>query len=157
RQSDSVNRVAVAVTARTQEALDQRGVQDIADLQALVPGLRITERQASGNVTLAIRNVRQQTGTAATTGFYVDETALAKRSAASIGAQDATPVPPLCDLERVDVLRGPQGTLFGGGSEGGTIRYIQARPSLTQYSGYARGQWMTPKGGDPSHELGVAF
>ncbi len=157
RQSDSVNRVAVAVTARTQEALDQRGVQDIADLQALVPGLRITERQASGNVTLAIRNVRQQTGTAATTGFYVDETPLAKRSAASFGAQNGTPVPPLFDLERVEVLRGPQGTLFGGGSEGGTIRYIQARPSLTQYSGYARGQWMTTKGGDPSHELGVAF
>jgi outer membrane receptor protein involved in Fe transport len=157
RQSDSVNRVAVAVTARTQEALDQRGVQDIADLQAIVPGLRITERQASGNVTIAIRNVRQQTGTAATTGFYVDEIPLAKRSAASFGAQNGTPVPPLFDLERLEVLRGPQGTLFGAGSEGGTIRYIQARPGLTEYSGYARAQWMTTKGGDPSHEVGVAF
>ena len=66
-------------------------------------------------------------------------------------------MPPLFDLERVEVLRGPQGTLFGGGSEGGTIRYIQASPGLTDYSTYARAQWLDTEGGDPSYEAGVAF
>jgi iron complex outermembrane receptor protein len=157
RQSDSVNRVALAVTAQTQEQLDQRGILDIADLEGVVPGLRLSGREASGNVNVAIRGIRQQSATAATTGFYLDETSLQKRSAAAFASQNGTPVPPLFDLERVEVLRGPQGTLFGGGSEGGTIRYIQARPSLTEYSGYGRAQWMSTKGGDPSYEGGVAF
>ncbi|HMA12743.1 MAG TPA: TonB-dependent receptor plug domain-containing protein, partial [Steroidobacteraceae bacterium] len=157
RQSDTVNRVALAVTAQTQRALDQQGIQTIADLQATVPGLRLSGREASGNVTVAIRGIRQQSATAATTGFYLDETSLAKRAAGSFGSQNGTPVPPLFDLERVEVLRGPQGTLFGGGSEGGTIRYIQARPSLTDYSSYGRAQWMDTKGGDSTYEAGIAF
>jgi outer membrane receptor protein involved in Fe transport len=157
RQTDTVNRVALAVTAQTQRALDQQGIQTISDLQATVPSLRLTGREASGNVTVAIRGIRQQSATAATTGFYLDETSLAKRAAGSFGAQNGTPVPPLFDLERVEVLRGPQGTLFGGGSEGGTIRYIQARPSLTDYSTYGRAQWMNTEGGDPSYEAGIAF
>jgi len=157
RQVDTVNRVALAVTAQTQDILDQRGVQDISDLEAIVPGLRLSGREASGNVTVAIRGIRQQSATAATTGFYVDETSLQKRAAGSFASQNGTPVPPLFDLERVEVLRGPQGTLFGGGSEGGTIRYIQARPGLTEYTSYGRAQWMNTKGGDPSYEAGFAL
>jgi outer membrane receptor protein involved in Fe transport len=156
RHSDTVNRVALAVTAQTQDALDQRGILDLSDLEAVVPGLRISGREASGNVTVAIRGIRQQAATAATTGFYVDETSLQKRAAGSFASQNGTPVPPLFDLERVEVLRGPQGTLFGGGSEGGTIRYIQARPSLTEYSAYGRAQWMSTRGGDPGYEAGFA-
>ncbi|RYG95135.1 MAG: Plug domain-containing protein, partial [Alphaproteobacteria bacterium] len=117
RQSDAVNRVPLSVTAQTQKALDQQGIQTIADLQATVPGLRLSGREASGNVTVAIRGVRQQSATAATTGFYLDETPLQKRAAGGFGSQNGTPVPPLFDLQRVEVLRGPQGTLFGGGSE----------------------------------------
>ena len=125
RHSDPVNRVPLSVSAQTQEALDQQGIQTIGDLQAVVPGLRLSGQEASGNATVAIRGISQQSGTSATTGFYLDETSLAKRAAGGFGSQNGTPVPPLFDLERVEVLRGPQGTLFGGGSEGGTIRYIQ--------------------------------
>jgi iron complex outermembrane recepter protein len=157
RHSDSVNRVPLSVSAQTQEALDQQGIQTIADLQATVPGLRLSGREASGNATVAIRGISQQSGTSATTGFYLDETALQKRAAGGFGSQNGTPVPPLFDLERVEVLRGPQGTLFGGGSEGGTIRYIQPAPSLTDYSGYGRAQWLTTQGGAPSYEAGAAF
>ena len=156
RQSSSVNRVPLAVTAETQQDLDQRGVLTIADLQTLVPGLRLSGREASGNATVAIRGIRQQSATAATTGFYLDETSLQKRSAGGFGSQNGTPVPPLFDLERVEVLRGPQGTLFGGGSEGGTIRYIQTAPSLTDYSSYARAQMLTTTGGDTGYEAGFA-
>jgi len=156
RQNDAVNRVPLSVTAQTQKALDQQGIQTIADLQATVPGLRLNGKEASGNVTVAIRGIRQQSGTAATTGFYLDETSLQKRAAGGFGSQNGTPVPPLFDLERVEVLRGPQGTLFGGGSEGGTIRYIQPAPSLTDYTAYGRAQWLTTKGGDPSYEAGLA-
>jgi iron complex outermembrane recepter protein len=157
RQSDVASRVPLSLSAESQKALDQQGIQTIADLQATVPGLRLNGREASGNVTVAIRGIGQQSGTAATTGFYLDETSLQKRAAGGFGSQNGTPVPPLFDLERVEVLRGPQGTLFGGGSEGGTIRYIQPAPSLKDYSAYARAQWLTTEGGDPSYEAGVAF
>jgi iron complex outermembrane recepter protein len=156
RQIDTVNRVPLSVTAETQKALDQQGIQTISDLQAVVPGLRLSGREASGNVTVAIRGVRQQSATAATTGFYLDETPLAKRAAGGFGSQNGTPVPPLFDLERVEVLRGPQGTLFGGGSEGGTIRYIQPAPGLRDYTTYGRAQFLTTEGGDPSVEAGIA-
>ena len=157
RRSDTVNRVPLAVTAQTQRDLDQRGVQTIADLQTLVPGLRLSGRESSGNATVAIRGIRQQSATAATTGFYLDETSLQKRSAGGFASQNGTPVPPLFDLERVEVLRGPQGTLFGGGSEGGTIRYIQTAPGLTEYSSYARAQGVSTEGGDSGYEAGFAF
>ena len=157
RHDDSVNRVPLSVTAQTQEALDQQGIQGIGDLQATVPGLRLSGQEASGNATVAIRGIAQQSGTSATTGFYLDETALQKRAAGGFGSQNGTPVPPLFDLERVEVLRGPQGTLFGGGSEGGTIRYIQPSPSLTDYSGYGRAEAFTTDSGAPSYEAGVAF
>jgi len=155
RQSDSVNRVPLAVTAQTQEDLDQQGIQTIADLQTLVPGLRLTQ-EASGNATIAIRGIRQQSATAATTGFYLDDTPMQKRSAGGFGSQNGTPVPPLFDLQRVEVLRGPQGTLFGGGSEGGTVRYIQTAPGLTEYSSYGRAQMLSTKGGDTGFEAGYA-
>jgi outer membrane receptor protein involved in Fe transport len=157
RVTDSVNRVPLAVTAQTQRALDQQGIRTIADLEATVPSLRLSGQEGSGVATVSIRGIRQTSSTAATTGFYLDETALQKRAAAGFASQNGTPIPPLFDLERVEVLRGPQGTLFGGGSEGGTIRYIQPEPGLTDYSSYARAQWMQTKGGDPSYEAGAAF
>jgi outer membrane receptor protein involved in Fe transport len=61
------------------------------------------------------------------------------------------------DLDRVEVLRGPQGTLFGAGSEGGTVRYITPQPSLTDYSVYAKSEISSTEDGAPSYEGGVAF
>ncbi|MEP7243467.1 MAG: TonB-dependent receptor [Gammaproteobacteria bacterium] len=156
RVSDSVNRVPLAVTAQTQRALDQQGIRTIADLEATVPSLRLSGQEGSGLATISIRGIRQTSATAATTGFYLDETALQKRAAAGFASANGTPIPPLFDLERIEVLRGPQGTLFGGGSEGGTIRYIQPEPGLSHYTSYARAQWMQTKNGDPSYEAGVA-
>src|SRR5690242_6433840 len=157
RVSDTVNRVPLAITAQTQRALDQQGIRTIADLEATVPSLRLTGSEGSGLATVSIRGIRQTSATAATTGFYLDETALQKRAAAGFGSQNGTPVPPLFDLERIEVLRGPQGTLFGGGSEGGTIRYIQPEPGLTKQTSYARAQYMQTKDGAPSYEVGGAI
>ncbi|MGV3590372.1 MAG: TonB-dependent receptor, partial [Gammaproteobacteria bacterium] len=148
--------VPLAVTAQTQLMLDQKGVNTIRDLAQTVPSLRLMGQEASGVANVAIRGVRQTSATAATTGFYLDETPLHKRAAAGFGSQNGTPVPPLFDLQRVEVLRGPQGTLFGGGSQGGTIRYIQPAPSLTDYSAYGRTQYITTRDGDPTYEGGIA-
>jgi iron complex outermembrane receptor protein len=156
RQSNTVNRVPLAVSAQTQRALDQQGIRNINDLQATVPSLRIGATESAGTATIAIRGIVQTSPSAPTTGFYLDEIPLQKRAGGGFGSINGTPIPPLFDLDRIEVLRGPQGTLFGGGSEGGTIRYIQPQPSLTRYSTYARAQVMSTKGGDLSYEGGVA-
>ena len=65
-------------------------------------------------------------------------------------------LPKSFDIDRVEVLRGPQGTLFGAGSEGGTVRYITTQPSLTKTSIYSREEVSYTQGGAPSYEAGVA-
>jgi len=160
RQADTVNRVPLAVTAQTQRNLDQQGVRTVRDLESLVPSLSTTQSLASGASQFSIRGVGflgNNPAGAAPVGFYLDDTPLQKRNVGGgVATSNGTPLPPLFDLERVEVLRGPQGTLFGGGSEGGTIRYIQPEPSLTTFSEYARVQYSTPKKGDDSYEGGVA-
>ena len=65
-------------------------------------------------------------------------------------------LPKSFDIDRVEVLRGPQGTLFGAGSEGGTVRYITTPPSLAKTSIYARSELSFTQGGEPSYEAGIA-
>ena len=66
-------------------------------------------------------------------------------------------LPKSFDIDRVEVLRGPQGTLFGAGSEGGTVRYITTQPSLTKTSMYSREEIADTQDGAPSYEAGAAI
>ena len=85
------------------------------------------------NIDLAI----DSTAGASTTGIYIDDTPIQTRH---LQFGTVNPYPALFDLERVEVLKGPQGTLFGAGSEGGTSRFITPEPSLTVYQVYARSE-----------------
>ena len=158
RQSDTVNRVALSISAATQKSLDQQGIKTVQDLGRTVPALAIAANNNSMTPTIAIRGISANTG-AATTGVYLDDTPLTKRQVSGSGGNtngNGTPVPPLFDLERVEVLRGPQGTLYGGSSEGGTLRFITPTPSLTTMSGNARGEYSFTHDGAPSYEAGLA-
>jgi outer membrane receptor protein involved in Fe transport len=160
RHSESVNRVALSVGALTQRGLDQKGVRNLADLQEALPSFQITGPGGNAVGYPTIRGIQgSAVGVAATTGFYLDDTPLQKRNpggGSTAGYSAGTPIPPLFDLDRVEVLRGPQGTLFGGGSEGGTIRLITPSPSLTLASTYVRAEASTTEYGDPSFEIGAA-
>ena len=102
---------------------------------------------------MTIRGVVGSVG-AATTGVYIDDMPIQVRN---IGTSAGTVLPTVFDLERVEVLRGPQGTLFGAGSEGGTVRFIQPQPNLQQSSGYARTEIANTQDGDVSYEAGLAL
>jgi outer membrane receptor protein involved in Fe transport len=159
RQSESLNRIPLSVSAQTQKSMDQIGIRTIGDLQGRVPALQI-QQQGPGVSNIIIRGI-SNTGsspTAATTGFYLNDIPMQKRNTYGFtnAPSNGTPLPPLFDMERVEVLRGPQGTLFGGGSEGGTIRYITPGPSLTRYSAYARGEVSHIDKGGETYEGGVA-
>ena len=139
----------ISVTALTQEAMDVRGIKDILDVARFTPGINIDN---SGTNNIAIRGIAS-TGGAGTTGIYLDDTPIQMRALA-FNPDEA--LPQSFDLDRIEVLRGPQGTLFGAGSEGGTVRYITTQPSLTQSSIYSRSEISNTEGGVPSYEAGIA-
>jgi outer membrane receptor protein involved in Fe transport len=156
RTSDTVGHVPLSITALTQRMLDGAGAKDVQDLARTVPSLVFRRNNSEGNPNIAIRGVSSMLGSP-TTGVYLDDTPLQKRDNPGAASGNGSPQPVLFDLERVEVLRGPQGTLYGASAEGGAVRFITPQPSLTQYSVYARASVSSTDGGSPSSEGGVAL
>ncbi len=129
--------------------IDQRGVKDFTDIVRFTPGVSI---DTSGTNAISIRGI-SSSGGAGTTGIYIDDTPIQMRA---LGFNPDDTLPKTFDLDRVEVLRGPQGTLFGAGSEGGTVRYIMTQPSVTTESTYMRSEVSYTAHGEPSYEAGIA-
>jgi iron complex outermembrane receptor protein len=149
RHEENLSKVPESVTALTQESMDLRGIKDFQDVARYTPGVYIDN---SGTNNISIRGIAS-TGGAGTTGIYIDDTPIQIRALA-FNPDDA--LPKTFDLDRVEVLRGPQGTLFGAGSEGGTVRYITTQPSLTTNSFYSREEVSYTEGGTANYEAGLA-
>ena len=150
RRAERLQDIAVSATAFTQEKLDVQGLRSIDDLTRLTPGVTF-QRDATtsaGNFNdedsdINIRGIDSTAGTS-TVGIYIDDTPIQGRH---ISFTSFNAFPALFDLERVEVLRGPQGTLFGAGSEGGTVRFIQPSPGLQADSMYVRSELATTHSG----------
>ena len=149
RRSEVLSHVPISVTALSQESLDIRGIKNMQDLVRYTPGVNI---DTSITNQVSIRGI-SSSGGAGTTGIYIDDTSIQMRS---VGFNPNDTLPKTFDLDRVEVLRGPQGTLFGAGSEGGTVRYILTAPKLHGSSTYARSELSFTTGGQPNYELGIA-
>jgi iron complex outermembrane receptor protein len=149
RHEEGLSKVPISVTALTQDAMDIRGIKDFQDVARFTPGVNVDN---SGTNNISIRGIASSGG-AGTTGIYIDDTPIQIRALA-FNPDDT--LPKSFDVDRIEVLRGPQGTLFGAGSEGGTVRYITTQPSLTQSSLYSREELSYTEGGTPSYEAGVA-
>lgn len=153
RQASSINRVPLSISAMTQETMERQNITSASDLARSIPGLQVSNTGSNNAIqTITIRGVKPSSG-AATTGVYLDDSPLTRRGGP---AGSGTPMPVLFDLERVEVLRGPQGTLYGGGSQGGTVRFITPTPDLNEYSGLGRAGVSHTKDGDWSYEGGAA-
>jgi iron complex outermembrane receptor protein len=149
RHEESLSKVPVSVSAFTQADMDQKGMKDFSDIVRFTPGVSIDQ---TGTNAITIRGISSSAG-AGTTGIYIDDTPIQMRS---LGFNPDDTLPKTFDLDRVEVLRGPQGTLFGAGSEGGTVRYILAQPSLSKDSTYVRSEVAYTQYGEPSFEAGIA-
>ena len=151
RREEKLNSVPISVSALSEAHLEQMGAKDIEGFAREVPGLSVQPATNGGAPAIAIRGISSAAGDA-TVGVYIDDTPVqAPKSSFS-----ADPMPKLFDIDRVEVLRGPQGTLFGSSSEGGTIRYITPTPSLTDFSGKVRSEVAFTESGAPSYEVGAA-
>src|SRR5207302_886590 len=127
KREETVQEIPESVAAPTESELRDRGAQTLEDVAANVAGFTV-QNLGPGQSQVAMRGVssgqiaRDQPGVKEQVGVYLDESV--------ISMSLFTPDLDLFDVNRVEVLRGPQGTLFGAGSESGTVRYITNQPKL---------------------------
>lgn len=140
KRSENILDVPIAITALTGDELEQRGITTVSDLQYAVPGLTMRE-DGPGSNTIFLRGIVNQYGNGAVVGQYLDEVPV------TLTAYDQLDVRGH-DLERIEVLKGPQGTLYGQGSVAGTVRYITKKPVLDHYEGSLSGTLFDVEGGD---------
>ena len=149
RKSELVSKVPISISAFGGAKLESLNLKSFADVARFTPGVAFNRDRKD----IAIRGISSQAGTG-TTGIYIDDTPIQVRA---LGLNANNTLPAVFDLDRVEILRGPQGTLFGAGSEGGTVRYISTQPSLDTFSGYARGEVSATEKGSPNYEAGAAI
>lgn len=156
RREQTLNDVPLSVAAFQRNRMDTQGVRAIDDIARLTPGVTFSRNDPrnAGSSDIAIRGISSGVG-ASTTGIYIDDTPIQTRTIGA-GQSNFNTYPSIFDLERVEVLRGPQGTLFGAGSQGGTIRFITPQPDFEEYNVYARGEAGVIEGGGENYEAGLA-
>lgn len=154
RRLERLQDVPISVRAFGRAVMEIQGTRSIDDIARLTPGVTFGRGRNNNSESseISIRGIGSSAG-AATTGVYIDDTPIQSRHL-SFGTFNTYPV--LFDIDRVEVLRGPQGTLFGSGSEGGTVRFITPEPDLHAGSSYARAEFSKTQSGDTGAELGVA-
>lgn len=143
---ETTQNVGESIQAFDGHQIQDLGIQSLESLAALTPGLDIQDRGPNRNeisIEGVGRSVFQQDRTLsmANVGLYLDDVPID----IPVGAQlDVAPF----DLERIEVLRGPQGVLFGAGAEAGAVRYISQDPSLSRVDGTAEAAFTSTEGGD---------
>lgn len=147
KRAEHLSDAPVAVTAVTSGQLQSQGVVTVRDLAANVPGLQVAGGIGSGSVVL--RGVTSGNDINPTVGTQIDGVPV---GAAAFGAASAASLPELDPslLTQVEVLRGPQGTLYGSSTLGGIVNYVTRRPSLQSLSGSFYAEGSTTEHGGPS-------
>jgi iron complex outermembrane receptor protein len=133
KRAESAQDVAAAVSVETGDKLIERGSTSLADYAAKVPGLNVMSSGTPGQNAVSIRGISTSTSTSAV-GTYIDDTPIGSSSGWARGSTTLLDMLPY-DVERVEVLHGPQGTLYGEGSMGGLIKYVLKNASTTEFQG----------------------
>jgi len=126
KREATIETTAISITAVSGADIVDRGFTDLASLLQTVPGVSI-RTSGPGMTEFEMRGVASNGGNSPTVGFYFDDTPLTAAAATNEGKIVISP--DLYDLNRVEVLRGPQGTLYGSGSMGGTIKVVPNAPN----------------------------
>lgn len=150
KRSARIQDVPFSVAAKTGEEIARSGATGIEDLALGFAGMSV-QNLGPGQSQVAMRGVsagqivRDQPGVKEQVGIYMDDSV--------VSLSLFTPDFDLFDLNRVEVLRGPQGTLYGAGSVGGTVRYITNRPELERDYGIVEAEFNSVADGDPGWHL----
>jgi iron complex outermembrane recepter protein len=148
KRTSTVLDTPISVTAVAGDDIQQRGITDFAELAATVPGISMRSN-GPGQTEFEMRGITSSGGNSPTVGFYLDDAPLTAPAAAQNGKVVISPS--LYDLDRVEVLRGPQGTLYGSGSMGGTIKLVTNQPNLHEFQTSAQAILSGTDGGGLNH------
>src|SRR3984957_5791255 len=149
KRASTVQDTPISISAVTGNDLLARGVASLADLAQGTPGVSL-KSEGPSQTEIEMRGMTSSGGNSATVGFYLDDIPLSGPASAQNG--HVVIDPDLYDLNRVEILRGPQGTLFGSGSMGGTVRLISNQPNLSEFQSTAQSVLSGTDGGGFNHK-----
>ena len=144
RYEATIQDTPVSISALSGEDLISSGITSVEDITRTIPGLSMRSA-GPGQTEYDARGIASNGGASATVGFYLDDVPLSAPTLDQVGKVMIDP--DLYDLSRVEVLRGPQGTLYGSGSMGGAIRIVTNQPKLGTYEATAEGTISGTQGG----------
>lgn len=149
KRVSTVQDTPISISAVSGSDLLARGVASLASLAQGTPGVSM-KTEGPSQTEIEMRGMTSSGGNSATVGFYLDDIPLAGPASAQNG--HVVIDPDLYDLNRIEILRGPQGTLFGSGSMGGTVRLITNQPDAAQFQSTAQSVLSGTEGGGFNHK-----
>lgn len=152
KRKEALRDVPVSLSVLGADKLAQDHVVDYADLARDTPGLAFTNTGNSSNSRISVRGISSASGSA-TVGVYLNDVSLTIPNQFFTG----TTLPRIFDLDNVEVLRGPQGTLYGDSSLGGTIKFVTRQPKLNVLEGNVYGGTGATEGGGINYQAGGAI
>ena len=147
KTSEPLSKTPISISAVSSATLQEQHITDYEELSRAVPNLSYSSSGGPGQANIEIRGVASQAGSA-TTGIYLDDVPINILNIYTSGATE----PRFFDVDRIEVLRGPQGTLYGASSMGGTIHFVSNAPDLHQFSGSTHSWVSDTQGGSINTE-----
>ncbi|MDM7956508.1 TonB-dependent receptor [Blastomonas sp.] len=146
KRSERLQDVPISISVVTGEQMQQSGGSQLVDYAAYVPGLQVDNAGSPGRSTLSLRGVAP-IGPSATVGIYLDDAPIGSSGIYNRSQTFTLDLLPY-DIERLEVLRGPQGTLYGASSIGGLFKYVTVQPDLRELKAKASGEVFTISNAD---------
>ena len=150
KRTEAIADIPASVTVVPEQLLEQQRVDDFKDLLPLVPGLSLTETRP-GSTRVTLRGINTG-GVASTIGIYFDDVPFGSSTGLANGSISAGDFDTF-DVARVEVLRGPQGTLYGASSLGGVLKFVPNPPRNDRFEARLLGSAETVDNGDPGYSL----
>lgn len=147
KRAESLQDVSESIAAFDTDAIAMRGLQQIGDVSKYIPGLSLAQREPGGT-TIVFRGVASsglQFGAVSSSALYLDEQPITQSG--------RSPDPRFIDIERIEALRGPQGTLYGASSQSGTLRVITNKPDPSGFDAWAEAEINSVDGGSEGYDL----
>ncbi len=147
KRAERLQDVSESISAFDAGDISMRGLQQIDDVAKYIPGLSLAQREPGGT-TIVFRGVASsgiQFGAVSSSALYLDEQPITQSG--------RSPDPRFIDIERIEALRGPQGTLYGASSQSGTLRVITAKPDPTGFDAWAEAQVTSVQDGGTGYDV----